>query len=131
MNHRIPQFLLTLTGAALLSGCIFAGVAPPRGIIYTDQTAPLFPGGTAGEFTGRAAAHNVLFLAGWGDAGLRAAMQNAVDTNDELESIHDIVIKHNDYHALNILLLYQRYTTITYVDKLPAGNDNGPPAGRP
>lgn len=129
MLKRLAPLAVLLAATATLSGCIFAGVSPPRGIIYTDQTAPLFPGGTAGEYTGRSSAHNILFLAGWGDAGLRAAMQDAVDTNEELDSINDLVIKHSDYHAFNILLIYQRYMTITYVDRKPEGD--GPPAGRP
>lgn len=127
MNHlaRLTSSVVAIMGAALLSGCIFAGVAPPRGILYNDQVAPLFPGGGAGEFTGRSSAHNVAFLVGWGDGGLRAAMQNAVDENEELTSLDQLVVRHSDYRAFNVLLLYQRYTTITYLNKREEGG-NGP-----
>lgn len=130
-HMRRTSLVVTALGAMALSGCIFAGVAPPRGILYTDQVAPLFPGGGAGEYTGRASAHNVAFLAGWGDAGLRAAMQNAVDENEELNSLDELIVRHSDYRAFNILLLYQRYTTITYLNKRSEDNNGGGgPPGR-
>ncbi|MCC5877965.1 MAG: hypothetical protein JJU11_17240 [Candidatus Sumerlaeia bacterium] len=124
---RLAMLAAVIVGTTALSGCIFASVAPPRGLIYTDQVAPLFPGGGAGEYTGRSSAHNIAFLAGWGDAGLRAAMQNAVDENEELDSIGDLVVRHSDYRAFNVLLLYQRYTTITYLNKKSEDNGGGPP----
>ena len=93
-----------LFGAALSSGCVFASVAPPRGLLYTDQKAPLFSGRESGTKVGRADAHCILFLAGWGDAGLRAAMEDGGITE----------IRHSDYRIQNYALIYQRYTTIAY-----------------
>lgn len=98
---------LALVAAAtltLLGGCVFAPVSPPRGILFTDQTAPLFPGGGPGEKIGTASAHNILFLAGWGDSGLGAAMANGEITQ----------VRHTDYRIQNYALVYQRYTTIVH-----------------
>ena len=102
-----PRKLLSaalLAGAAILSGCVFAPVAPPRGIFYNDQTSPLFPGGKPGSKVGKASSANVLFLAGWGDSGLAAAIQDGGLTQ----------VNHTDYRIQNYLLIYQRYTTIVY-----------------
>ncbi|MDX2177360.1 MAG: TRL domain-containing protein [Candidatus Sumerlaeia bacterium] len=93
-----------VAGAALLSGCVFAPVAPPRGFLYNDQTSPLFPGGKPGSKVGKASSSNVLFLAGWGDSGLAAAIRDG-----GLESVN-----HTDYRIQNYLLIYQRYTTVVY-----------------
>jgi len=93
-----------MVAAALTSGCVFASVAPPRGLIYTDQKAPLFSGREAGSKTGRADAHCILFLVGWGDSGLRAAMQDGGITE----------VRHSDYRIQNYMLIYQKYTTIAY-----------------
>ncbi len=94
----------TLAAVAMLSGCIFAPVVPPRGILFTDQKAPLFPGAKPGTKVGQASAHNILFLVGWGDSGLGAALRDGGITE----------VRHTDYRALNYLLVYQRYTTIVY-----------------
>jgi hypothetical protein len=94
----------TLTLAlAFTTACVFAPVVPPRGLLYTNQTAPLFPGGKPGSKEGRASAHNILFLVGWGNSGLAKAMENGGITE----------VRHTDYQVLNILLIYQRYTTVT------------------
>jgi hypothetical protein len=93
-----------MVAAALTSGCVFASVAPPRGLIYTDQKAPLFSGREAGSKAGRADAHCILFLVGWGDSGLRAAMQDGGITE----------VRHSDYRIQNYMLIYQKYTTIAY-----------------
>ncbi len=89
----------------VLSGCVFASVVPPRGILFTDQKAPLFRGGgEPGPKEGHASAHNVLFLVGWGDSGLKSAMEDGGITN----------LTHSDYRVQNYLLIYQKYTTIVY-----------------
>lgn len=93
-----------LAGTALLTGCVFAPVVPPRGILFTDQSAPLFTGGRPGEKVGEASAHNILFLVGWGDSGLAAAMADGGITE----------VRHTDYRIQNYLLIYQRYTTIVH-----------------
>jgi hypothetical protein len=88
----------------LLTGCVFAPVAPPRGILFNDQTSPLFPGGGPGEKVGKASSHNILFLAGWGNSGLDKAMADGGITR----------LKHTDYRIQNYALIYQRYTTIVH-----------------
>lgn len=102
----------------MLSGCVFAPVVPPRGLLFTDQTAPLFPGGKPGSAVGRASAHNILFLAGWGNSGLDAAMRNG--------GIKEV--RHTDYRIQNYALVYQRYTTIVYgeTEETPRGEGGRP-----
>ena len=90
--------------AAFISGCAFAPVVPPRGIIWNDQKSPLFPGGKPGSKVGKASSHSVLFLFGWGDSGLRAALEDG--------NISEV--RHTDYRIQNYLLVYQCFTTIVY-----------------
>ncbi len=94
---------LVLAGALLLSltACVVAPVVPPRGILFTDQTSPLFPGGQPGTKVGTASSSNILFLVGWGDSGLNAAMQEGGITK----------VNHVDYELQNYVLIYQKYTT--------------------
>jgi hypothetical protein len=99
---RCAQLAALLAGTSLFAGCVFAPVVPPRGILFNDQTSPLTTQGRAGSKEGRASSHNVLFLLGWGNSGLNAAMENG-DIQE---------VRHVDYRIQNYLLLYQRYTTI-------------------
>lgn len=88
--------------ALFVSGCVFAPVVPPRGVLFNDQTSPLFPGGRPGTKEGRASSHSILFLVGWGNSGLdRAARNGGI-----------VEIRHTDYRIQNYALVYQRYTTI-------------------
>lgn len=86
----------------LFTGCVFAPVSPPRGILFTNQTAPLVTMGTKGSKEGRVSSHNILFLVGWGDSGLDAAMEKGDITR----------VTNADYQVINYFLFYQRYTTI-------------------
>lgn len=95
--------ILAIT-AALLAGCAFAPVVPPRGIMYNDQKSPLFPGGAPGSKVGKASSHNFLFLFGWGDCGLKQAMDNG--------NISEV--RHTDYRIENYMLVYQRFTILVY-----------------
>lgn len=91
-------------GVTALAGCAFTPVMPPRGILYTNQNAPLFPGGRPGDKVGEASSHSVLFLVGWGNSGLDRAMRNGDITE----------VRHVDYNIQNYALVYQRYTTVVY-----------------
>lgn len=102
---------------SLFSGCVFAPVVPPRGILFTNQTSPLFPGGRPGSKEGRASSHSILFLVGWGNSGLKKAMENG--------GIQEL--RHTDYQIQNYMLVYQKYTTIVYGEEVPSA----PPAGGP
>jgi hypothetical protein len=88
--------------AVTTASCVFAPVAPPRGLIYTKQVSPLFPGGRPGTKEGRASSHSILFLVGWGNSGLARAMEKG-----EISEV-----RHTDYEIFNVLLVYQKYTTI-------------------
>lgn len=101
MTKLLSIFTLLLA-VSVFQGCVFAPVAPPRGVLYNDQTSVLFPGGSPGEKEGRASSHSILFLVGWGDSGLNKAMQKG-----EINQL-----KHTDYRIQNYALIYQKYTTI-------------------
>lgn len=83
-------------------GCAVTPVMPPRGALYTNQKAPLFPGRETGSKEGRASTRMVLFLFAWGDGSIDTAARNGQITQ----------IKHLDYELYNVLGVYQRYTTI-------------------
>jgi hypothetical protein len=91
---------------AMLSGCAMAPVVPPRGILFTDQKAPLFGGHELGSKEGCSSSYCVLFLIGWGDSSITAAAREA-DISQ---------IKMMNYEMFSILGLYQRYTTIVRGD---------------
>lgn len=101
---RRATLLLSAFLVVFLSGCVFAPVAPLRGILFNDQTSVLFPGRGPGSKVGRASSQNILFLAGWGNSGLAKAMENGGITQ----------LSHTDYRIQNYALVYQRYTTIVY-----------------
>ena len=93
----------------LLAGCMVAPVMPPSGMIYTGTTAPLdldLNNTDLGTKHGRADASSILGLFAWGNAGVSAAAQAGGITK----------IKHADYEQMNVLGIYQRYTTIVYGD---------------
>ncbi|MCB2155313.1 TRL-like family protein [bacterium] len=103
-KRSLMSLILAIGLVSLLGGCVFAPVVPPRGILYNDQTSPLFPGGTPGEKIGKASSHNILFLVGWGDSGMARAIENGGIQR----------VNHTDYRIQNYMLFYQRYTTIVH-----------------
>ncbi len=106
MCKILPKKLMALglMTMLLLTACATAPVIPPRGLLFTNQRAPLFPGKGTGTKEGRSSAYNILLLVGWGDASIHAAAQNG-----GLVEIH-----HLDYEVCSFLFIYQRYTTIAY-----------------
>jgi hypothetical protein len=96
---------LAVVAFAWLQGCGITpsgGVVPPRGMLYTDQRAPLFGGKERGSKEGQASASSILMLFGSGDCSLDAAAANG-----QLKQI-----KHVDYEYYNCFLVYQKFTTI-------------------
>jgi len=91
---------------ALSSGCMLAPVSPPRGVLFTNQSLPLFGGEAGGARVGRASVENIAFLISWGDASIHTAAAKAGITD----------IKHVDYNYYNAAGLYQRYTTVVWGD---------------
>jgi hypothetical protein len=102
-SHLLAGVVLII---AMLSGCAMAPVVPPRGILLTDQKAPLFGGRELGAKEGCASTYTILFLVGWGDSSITAAARNGGITQ----------IKQLNYDMFSILGLYQRYTTIVSGD---------------
>lgn len=86
--------------------CISAPVVPPLGMIYTDVQAPLSPRGDVGTRRGSSQATSILGLVSIGDASVRSAAANG--------GIRDVKLV--DYEYRNVLLVFQRYTTIAYGD---------------
>ena len=88
-----------LLTALLLPSCVYGNFSAP---LDTDLNVTQL-----GDKTGEAAAHSVLWLVAWGDAGTAAAARDGGITT----------ITHMDRHTLYILWgLYFRSTTIVYGD---------------
>lgn len=105
--NRIVKLSLAAASVALLSGCAMTPVMPPRGILYTEQKAPLFQAQSTGTLKGKASATNVLMLFGWGDCSLKAATQRAGITK----------IKNVDYEYTNVFIFYQQFTVVVYGER--------------
>ena len=105
--NRIVKLGLAAASVVLLSGCAMTPVMPPRGILYTEQKAPLFQAQTTGTLKGKASATNVLMLFGWGDCSLKTAAQRAGITK----------IKNVDYEYTNVFIFYQDFTVVVYGEK--------------
>ena len=104
---RAVALLSAVASALLLSACAFTPVAPPRGIMYTNQSSPLFPASETGSVKGTASAHNILFLVGWGDCSIKEAASKAGITK----------IKNVDYDLMNVFIFYQRFTVTVYGER--------------
>ena len=97
---RFCYFLPVLIVVAIIfSGCAYVNVKTPLDI-DVDQT-------TLGTKVGTASLKSVLWVAAWGDAGIKAAAENGNIT----------VIRHVDQQTFSILLGgYTKITTIVYGD---------------
>jgi hypothetical protein len=87
-------------------GCIAAPVVPPLGLLYTKVDAPLAPRGEVGRKRGVSQVTAILGLISIGDASVKAAAANGGISE----------VKLVDYEYTNVLLIFQRYTTIAYGD---------------
>ncbi|MBI5154952.1 hypothetical protein HZA57_06920 [Candidatus Poribacteria bacterium] len=100
-------FAAGLGAAAVLTmtGCLMAPVVPPTGMVYTNFSAPLDydqEQSPAGTKEGSASTHSILGLVAWGDSSAdAAAKQGGIST-----------ITGADYDYMNIIGIYQRYTTV-------------------
>jgi TRL-like protein family len=92
--------------ALTFAGCIAAPVVPPTGLVYTDIQAPLTFRAEPSTKRGTASTSSILGLFAWGDGGVNAAAHNG--------AIHDV--KQVEYEFLNVIGVYQRYTTVVYGD---------------
>jgi hypothetical protein len=97
------QFILAVTCAGLLGGCVM-GHAPVTAGIVLNERGPVAAGSAAGQSkVGRATAVGIVLFA-HGDASISAAMANGGITR----------IHHVDHETFNLLGLYGKYTTIVY-----------------
>ena len=99
--------VLTVCLVIFAAGCAMTPVAPPRGVLYNDQKAPLFPAAATGSVRGTSTAYNVLLLVGWGDCSVHTAARNAGITK----------IKNVDYRSSNYCFVYQEFDVIVYGEK--------------
>lgn len=100
---------LVCVGALFCTGCVsyFAPVMPPQGGLFTSISAPLdtdVDSTPASYSMGKSSAVCILGLFAFGDASVTSAARNG-----GLERIH-----HVDYSYLNVLFLYQDFTTKAY-----------------
>jgi len=99
---RMLRVVVVLMVTVAVAGCAMAPVIPPRGAFYNDQKAPMFGGRETGTKQGQASAAAVLGMVGWGDCSIDAAARAGAIGQ----------IKHVDYRFVNILGIYQEFTTI-------------------
>jgi hypothetical protein len=102
-----PAGVLSLATICCVNGCLQAPVVPPTALLYTNIKAPLdidAQNTPIGSRRGESSSRNILGLAAFGDASLRAA---AEDGGLQL-------IQTADYSYFNILGVYQKYTTVVY-----------------
>jgi hypothetical protein len=105
-NHLV-KLSLCLLAVVFLAGCMIAPVVPPIGAFYNNTKAPLdvdFEKSEYGPKTGAASTNCILGLIAWGDASAEAAAKDGGITT----------IEHVDYEYMNILFIYQKYTTIAH-----------------
>jgi hypothetical protein len=94
--------------AAGLVGCgVVAPVVPPIAAVYTSVNAPLdtdLQDTKLGPKKGEASCMSILGLVAVGDASIREAAKNGGITT----------IQSADYNYVNVLGVYQEFTTIVY-----------------
>lgn len=91
---------------AVLSGCVTyrAPVMPPPGVFFTSVQAPLDTDAAAtnvGSKVGMSSSVSVFGMFAFGDASVESAARDG-----NISSIH-----HLDYEYLNVLFLFQKFTT--------------------
>jgi len=101
------MFLLVLSAAVCLSGCV--GVAAPvsNGLLFTNVDGPV--SATMSDNyskVGEASCSAILGLISTGDASINEAMRNG-----NIRKIH-----HVDHNSTSILGIYAQFTTVVYGD---------------
>jgi len=104
---RFSFCLIAIAASSVLTGCYTysAPVIPPQGYAFTNISAPLdtqVEGTRVGSRTGKAHSVAILGLFAFGDASVEAAAQEG-----DLSQVD-----HLDYEFLNILGVYQKFTTV-------------------
>ena len=90
---------------SLFSGCAASVSTPLPGFLYTDVRAPLAVTSNSGASkVGTSYATSILGIVASGNAGIDAAAREGGITK----------IQYVDYHAMNILGVYAKYTVYVY-----------------
>ncbi|HNT36758.1 MAG TPA: TRL domain-containing protein [bacterium] len=103
----MKRVVMSLVVVLLCSGCFIAPVVPPVGIGFSSFKAPLDVENsqtTVSARRGEASSVCVLFLFSFGEAGIEDAARAGGLR----------VVNHADYEYLNVLGIFQKYTTIVY-----------------
>jgi hypothetical protein len=103
------KVLTTAAALALVAGCFTAPVVPPVGFVFTNSQAPLdvdMNQTQLGSKTGKASVISILGLFSFGDASTATAARDGGITT----------IRHADYEFLNVLGIYQSFTTVVRGD---------------
>ncbi len=107
--NRIVTVLLLLAVPTVFASCFFtAPVIPPTGLVYSGFSAPMSLDLEAdmGSRMGEAKSMSILGLVAVGDCSVKAAAMDAgIKT-----------VKHLDYKYMNVLGIFQEFTTIAYGD---------------
>jgi hypothetical protein len=106
---RSLRFAILASTVALITGCYTAPVIPALGGAFTNTQAPLdvdYDETQLGSKTGKASTVAILGLFAWGNASTAAAARDGGITT----------IRHADYEFLNVLGLYQSFTTVVRGD---------------
>jgi len=108
MKYLLLFFLLV--SLILFTGCgvgYFGPVIPPQGLLFSGTSAPLDTDANntnLGSKTGEASTHNILGLIAFGDCSVYSAARDGGLTT----------VNHIDCKYLNILGIYQCFTTVAY-----------------
>ncbi len=104
MRKIASHVLVTVSCAAMLTGCAVIPQGPITAPLMLDMKGPVSTGAAAGSAkVGRSEAWGILIFA-TGDASISAAMRNGGVTR----------VHHVDNETMNILGIYAKYTTIVY-----------------
>ena len=96
--------------AILAVGCAgqyVAPVRPPLGFAFTNVNAPIqteFNRTPVAMNKGEASTANILGLFAWGDASVKAAVEDG-----KLRTVHFV-----EYSMLSVLGIYSKFTTVAY-----------------
>ncbi|MCL5270163.1 MAG: TRL-like family protein [bacterium] len=106
---KTALFALVVAGSLLLGGCAFyqAPVMPPPGFIVSSIQAPIDTDADQTPVStrqGEASSMSILGLVAVGDASIKTAAEEG-----GLKKID-----HVDYRYLNVLFIFQKFTTIVY-----------------
>ena len=108
MKKGLVLVIAGILGSLCFSGCMMiAPVVPPTGAVFNDTKAPLnveVNNTKMGAKRGESSTVSILGLVAFGDGSIAAAAKDGRITT----------VQHADYEYLNVIGVFQKYTTIVY-----------------